>query len=437
MGNRALFSIGCILLGVVIELILTGVGIGGIIAVISVYNLLSLCEKEKTIYLNTVRVTLPNGKITPCAMFEQKVYAYAPLILAFFSIGYYVPYKTQYILVPNKEIKNIAPKTRVSPSFLTNGLLNFEIIPQSKYHAIISNPQIIANELNARIAPRREAFLNEAKLFFETGLLEEIYYTDDLSICKVCDDETFVLFHYESHSGVQCGMFFNKDYIEKIKEDPGFLLESYIGMDAPKMLFLTNEVLERLLRIQKENPDKKDALTNTESLEVLSRVNQNKKVLTKDIIEQTLNRSSSKPKKAFGIIFCLPALGAIELAIAGFATGLFVMGIICLPLGIWLWYIAIKKIRQGKKNKENAMRGQYKIVQAACISSTKEVREDEDGTTVFYTTKFSDGESQTLNYSSGVEGDTFYLVYLPESKKVNAIFNSIEYVPSADLLIEK
>ena len=94
------------------------------------------------------------------------------MILAFFSIGYYVPYKTQYILVPNKEIKNIAPKTRVSPSFLTNGLLNFEIIPQSKYHAIISNLQIIANELNARIAPRREAFLNEAKLFFETGLAE-------------------------------------------------------------------------------------------------------------------------------------------------------------------------------------------------------------------------------------------------------------------------
>lgn len=61
MGNRALFSIGCILLGVVIELILTGVGIGGIIVVISVYNLLSLCEKEKTKYLNTVRVTLPNG----------------------------------------------------------------------------------------------------------------------------------------------------------------------------------------------------------------------------------------------------------------------------------------------------------------------------------------------------------------------------------------
>ena len=83
------------------------------------------------------------------------------------------------------------------------------------------------------------------------------------------------------------------------------------------------------------------------------------------------------------------------------------------------------------------MRGQYKIVQAACISSTKEVREDEDGTTVFYTTKFSNGESQTLNYSLGIEGDTFYLVYLPESKKVNAIFNGIEYVPSADLLIEK
>lgn len=116
-GRRALFSLGCIGFGVLLELILAGVGIGAFFAILCVYNLLSICEKEKTRYIKTVRITLPNGNVTSCAIFEQKVYAYAPMILAFFSIGFYIPYKKQYILVRNMEIKNFASGTRVSPSF--------------------------------------------------------------------------------------------------------------------------------------------------------------------------------------------------------------------------------------------------------------------------------------------------------------------------------
>ena len=180
----------------------------------------SLSAKRKRLDITTVRVTLPNGNVKACALFEQKVYAYAPMVLAFFSIGYYIPYKTQYILVSNKGIQNIAPQTRVSPLILTSGLFNVEIICKSKYQAIIGSPQIIANELYAQTEPRREVFLKEAKVFFETGLIEEIYHTDDLSICKFYDNEMFALFHYESHSGVRCGLLFNEVYIEKIKEIP-------------------------------------------------------------------------------------------------------------------------------------------------------------------------------------------------------------------------
>ena len=403
-----------------------------------VFIALAFLESNKSFFVTNITVQTSTGEVVPCAIVKQKGYAYMPVV-PFFSLFLYLPYKTDYFLLKNVSAPELQKETRVNGTLLNVGLVRMEQLTKAKAIAIQNNPQIISQELSGQAEQAKIDFFKEAKPYFDTKLLEEIFTANHLCLCDL--EGMCILFHYSKVDGHFCGMHINRDYVERIKQDPSFLLATYLCMDPDKLVnnlvILNDAFLERLLRIQKENSDKNDASTNTESSEVLSRVNQNKKVLTKAIIEQTLNRSSSKPKKALGIILCLLALGAIELAIAGFVTGLFVMGIICLPLGIWLWYIAIKKIRQGKKNKENAMRGQYKIVQATCISSTKVVHEDEDGTTVFYTTKFSNGESQTLNYSLGVEGDTFYLVYLPESKKVNAIFNGIEYVPSADLLIEK
>ena len=103
LGRRFLFNLGCIVFFVLLELVLAGTGIGAFAAILWVYNLLSICEKEKTRYIKSVQITLPNGEKTCCALFEQSVYAYAPMILAFFSIGFYIPYKKQYILVRNME----------------------------------------------------------------------------------------------------------------------------------------------------------------------------------------------------------------------------------------------------------------------------------------------------------------------------------------------
>ena len=337
MGRRALFSLGCIGFGVLLEFVLAGVGLGAIIAILSVYNLISICEKEKTRYLRTVQVVLPNGNKTSCALFEQRVYAYAPLIMAFFSLGFYIPYKRQYILVHNMEVKNFTAGTRVSPSFLSLGLLNIELLPKSKYSAIIANPQIISNEIYEQIAPRREAFLSESKPFFETGLIEEIYYTDKLSICRLYDNVSYLLFHYESHSGSQCGLLFNKDFIERIKEDDSFLLESYIQMENPTVFLLTSELLERLLRnrqsTQDENskePDTEEVTSNvdnsseirqTTETNYINEVNKNKKVFTSEMISSRLKSGKCTWRLVWGIILLYFSIGGFCLTVGGIGRG--------------------------------------------------------------------------------------------------------------------
>lgn len=455
LGRRFLFNLGCIVFFVLLELVLAGTGIGAFAAILWVYNLLSICEKEKTRYIKSVQITLPNGEKTGCALFEQSVYAYAPMILAFFSIGFYIPYKKQYILVRNMEVKNYAQGTRVSPSFLAQGLLNMEILPKSKYSAIIANPQIISNEIYAQFAPRREAFLRETKPFVETGLIEEIYYTDRLSICKLYDDESYILFHYESHSNIQCGLLFNKDFIEKIKEDDSFLLESYIQMDNPNIVFLTNELLERLLRNRKntqgDNHEKlengklaSDDETPSETEQnaeanYISEVNKNKKVFTSEMIASRLKSGKCTWRLVWGIILLYFSIGGFCLTVGGIGSGMIVLTIIGLPLWALLTYFGVKNIKISKKNRSALTTGQYKIVKATCIKRVDEQQTDADGDPCGYQYihHFSNGDVLKLGYVFAVKGDTVYLVYLNDNKKISTFFNAIEYVPADNLVIEE
>ena len=455
LGRRFLFNLGCIVFFVLLELVLAGTGIGAFAAILWVYNLLSICEKEKTRYIKSVQITLPNGEKTCCALFEQSVYAYAPMILAFFSIGFYIPYKKQYILVRNMEVKNYAQGTRVSPSFLAQGLLNIEILPKSKYSAIIANPQIISNEIYAQIAPRREAFLRETKPFVETGLIEEIYYTDRISICKLYDDESYILFHYESHSNIQCGLLFNKDFIEKIKEDDSFLLESYIQMDNPNIVFLTNELLERLLRNRKntqgDNHEKlengklaSDDETSSETEQnaeanYISEVNKNKKVFTSEMIASRLKSGKCTWRLVWGIILLYFSIGGFCLTVGGIGSGMIVLTVIGLPLWALLTYFGVKNIKISKKNRSALTTGQYKIVKATCIKRVDEQQTDADGDPCGYQYihHFSNGDVLKLGYVFAVRGDTVYLVYLNDNKKISTFFNAIEYVPADNLVIEE
>ena len=452
MGRRALFALGCIGLGVLLEFLLAGVGViglGGAIAAYSVFNLISFCEKEKTRYLTSVQVILPNGNKISCALFEQRVYAFAPFIMAFFSLGYYIPYKKQYILVRNMEIKNLAPGTRVSPLFLTLGVLDVELLPKSKYLAIIANPQIISGEIYAHMLPRREVFLREAKPFLETGLLEEIYHTDRLSICRLFDNESYILFHYESHSGIQYGLIFNKAYIDRIKEDDSFLLESYIQMKNPSVIPLTNEVLERFLRRRnssecsgelkaeetKTNADVKNEVVNN----YINELNKDKKVFTREMIFSRLKSGKCTWRMVWGIILLYFSLGGFALTIGGIGSGMIILTVLGLPAWVLLTYFAVKNIKISTKNRNALKTGQYKIQKVTCTEMIKEQRTDEDGDPCGYeyVHRFSNGDDLKCNNMIAVEGDTAYLVYLNDNKKISAFFNAVEYVPADDLVIEE
>lgn len=454
-GKRALFSLGCIGFGVVVEFVLAGLGLGAIIAIFSVYNLLSICEKEKTIYIKTIHVTLPDGRITSCALFEQRIYAHAPLIMAFFSIGFYVPYKVQYILVRNMGIKKIPSRTRVPSSFATLGVLDIEVIPKSKYSAVISNPQIISDELYAQIIPRREVFLQETTSFVETGLMEEIHHTDYISIYKLCNDEDFILFHYEGHSGVQCGLLINKDYIEKIKEDDSFLLESYIHAKDPNVVFLTTEVLERLLRKYKnkvkQSTEISEGKTESENIEIaadtklevkkdyLDEINKNKKVFTKEIIASQLRWQKCTWRMILGIILLYFDLGAFALLLLGIGTGMVIASVISLPLGGLLTYFGVKNIKISNNNRKALELGQYKIIKVTCTSCVAKQLTDEDDNPCgySYTHQFSNGDTLKRENALAVSGDQVYLLYLNNKKKISAFFNSVEYIPATDLIIEE
>lgn len=443
MGRRALFSLGCIGFGILLELVLPDIGIGYAITSLSIYNLISICEKEKTKYLKSVPVMLPNGKMTSCALFEQRFYAHAPLIMAFFSPGFYIPYKTQYILVRNMEAKNLAPGTRVPPPFLKLGLINIEIIPKSKYSAIMKNPQILSDELYAQKAPRRKAFLREINPFVATGLLEEIYHTDKLSICRLFDNKNFILFHYESHSGVQCGLYIKEEHIKKIKEDDSFLLESYIYTKNPSVTLLSNELLERLLRYRKnqntENTDIKNTFEAKDDVEAryIDKVNKNKKVFTREMIASKLKSKKCTWRMVWGIILLYFSVGGFCLTVGGICSGTIILTVIGLPLWILLMYFGVKNIKISNKNRRTLTTGQYKIIKTTCTERLKETQTDSDGNSCGYSYShfFSNGDALILGYTVAVEGDEVYLVYLNDNEKISAFYNAIEYVPADDLVV--
>lgn len=439
LGKRCLIGLAIAILGGVFAG-LDPTGTMGFVFCFGVLLIVSILESSKTFFVANIIVRAPTGEIIPCAILKQNRHAYMPVV-PFFSLFFYLPYKTDYYLLKNVSAPELQCGTRVNGTLLDAGLVRMEQITKAKAIALQKDPQIIAQELSGQAEQARYAFLNEVKPFFDTKLLEEIFPARHLSVCNL--EGMCILFHYAKIGGRYCGMHINADYVNRIKQDPSFLLGTYLSMEPEKLVdnlvILDDTVLERLLRIRKGKTDSCSNIneqTITEPPEVISRVNQNKITLTKDVIEQALKKSSSTPKKALGLILCFPALGAIELGIAGIVTGGVIWGLLFLALGIWLAYVAIKKLKQSSKNKESTLRGQYKILQTTCSNTSKEVREDEDGTVTFYTTKFANGEIKTMDRPLGVEGDTFYLVYLPGSDKADVIFNGIDYIPSPDLIIE-
>ena len=118
---------------------------------------------------------------------------------------------------------------------------------------------------------------------------------------------------------------------------------------------------------------------------------------------------------------------------------MFILTVIGLPLWAVLTYFGVKNIKISKKNRNALTTGQYKIVKATCIKRVDEQQTDADGDPCGYQYihHFSNGDVLKLGYVFAVKGDTVYLVYLNDNKKISTFFNAIEYVPADNLAIEE
>lgn len=430
-GKRFLFGIALGVIGALlafVPIIVIG-GIGTAIALFGFYTAISILESQKTYYVNSLSLSLNNGERVTCAIFKQNCHAYVPIVF-FFSPFFYFPYKTQYIIVKNMTMPNTPCNTKVSPQFLANGLLDVDIITPREYKEIQNNPLVVAERFSSYFGEKRATFIRETKPFFETSLMEEVYYDNKISICKILKD-SYIIFHYQSYSNKQCGMLFNKDFVDRIIQDTSFLLEEYLNVQNPSIVLLTDELLERLLR------DNKNSEQDNEKIQQYVEQNENnKKILTRQIIEQRIYASSCRGGMVGGILLLFPALGGIELGIASVVTGMF-WGLIFLVAGVACLYFGIRNIRRSNKNKKNAMRGSYRIIKSTCVEHKEQQEYDADGDPcgTSHIHKFANGDDIKLNSVFAVTGDIVYLVYLEGSNKINGCFNGIEYKPAPDLQI--
>lgn len=394
---------------------------------------LSLAETQKTFFVSNVFINTSSGKKVTCSIIKQKQYAFLP-VFPFFSLFYYIPYRTEYFLVKNIGTKEIVPGARIYSNILDYGIANTEKITKAKFNAIQQNPQTISKEIEEVELNYRSTFLRETEEYFNNNLFEEIYSSDSFSICH--HEDVYILFLYSSVNGFQRGLILNQELCEKIiaQNDNSFIVDSILTTEPDTVsnlvAVLNDTLLERLLR------DKPKAEENT-SQETLERTNSKKVLLTKEIIEKKLLQSCSTSGKVVGWILLFFALGAFELTIFGFVSGLIVMGIICLPLGSWLTYKGISNIKNAGNNKTKILKGQYQIIKSICMNVNVVTNETDEGISRSYTHEFSTGEKIQLGYSFCVKGDPVYMVYVDGSKKLNAYYSGMTYIPDDNLKVEE
>ncbi len=390
------------------------------------WTMLSIIEFTKAYYVTGISVRTSSGECIPCTIVKQKKFACVPLV-PFVCPFFYVPYKTQFYLIKNMVAPNIAQGSKIREEAISYGCLNLELITKAKYQALVATPDVFSEEIYESVCKSREMFCNDIKPYVDTEILEEIYHTDRLSICKVLD-ETYLLFHYARKSGYQRGITVAEENIEKIKTYDSFWLSTYVCAEnvSARVVELNEKTLERLLKNSKN-------INSEAAQQVVAENNKNKKILTADIISSSIKGGSCTSKRVWGIIMCFFSVGGFELLIAGIALKVIPAAILGLALGGVLLYFGVRNIKTSKQNTTNLLAGNYKIIKTLC----KGYDDCSDDETVSFVTKFENGAQVTMNHPLGVNGDIFYLVYLPDAKAPNAFFNGTEYLPDDNLRIEE
>lgn len=220
---------------------LMDIGTEDIIFYISIYNILgiilSFFKKDKTVFVKGITVRTLQGEDIPCAIIKHKQSAVLPIILLP-CIYAYIRHN-RYYLVYNVESTGMAEGDKINKSLLPSGILNCEPITKSKFNALISNPQRFADEIGTVVNNLRPKFLDTMGQFFDAKLLEEIYHTNQVSLCRTYAGG-YYLFHYSEKGGHQVGFVPNQGIIDEIQKDASFVMRVYAVISFSKITTVFN-----------------------------------------------------------------------------------------------------------------------------------------------------------------------------------------------------
>lgn len=164
-----------------------------------------------------------------------------------------------------------------------------------------------------------------------------------------------------------------------------------------------------------------------------------KKILTNDIIKNTLIANTCNQKHTYGALLIIGGCFLLAIGIPSLFLGVIAGGLLLSIGGGLCLYFGIKKQRISEENKSNISKDNFRIIKTECIEFKEDYVSDPEGGGFFnYTHKFANAPDQklSLDYGFAQKGDVVYLVYLANSDKIGAYFNAHEFTLPADLIIE-
>lgn len=104
---------------------------------------------------------------------------------------------------------------------------------------------------------KKEKFYEKTKLYFEEGLFKEIYSSDEISICNVCNTEYLVFIYDLFNDGLEIGICIKQDIIPKIIEDNYLINKIYLSSSAEEKSKCTIDIKQnyQLMKNLKQQTD--------------------------------------------------------------------------------------------------------------------------------------------------------------------------------------
>ena len=422
--------------------------------------ILSFFKKDKTVFVKGITVRTLQGEDIPCAIIKHKQSAVLPIILLP-CIYAYIRHN-RYYLVYNVESTGMAEGDKINKSLLPSGILNCEPITKSKFNALISNPQSFADEIGTVVNNLRPKFLDTMGQFFDAKLLEEIYHTNQVSLCRTYAGG-YYLFHYSEKGGHQVGFVPNQGIIDEIQKDASFVMRVYAAMSFSEItVVFGQEQFGVMLRDKAKyewrhrhiTEDDKTAVPEAENAEVkdtakgaITAVSEAENAEVKDAAKEAItavseaenvevkNAAKEAPKTLLTRKMINNMLLYSDLISIAGRLGIVLVLVLCGSFyfmkeyfgGIVILTCILSVIIAGSHmlNRLSSRDSvEYIIIETVCIGVSKEVDEDDR---VFEKLTFKNG----MQYSSTADSEKlkhpYYLICTDGGTKVFGCYSSVDY----------